>query len=350
MAIKTKQVLKSKQAEMEGGYLVEVSATSVGRYLQNNPPKEVTSVNRYLAKQILELKNSPIATGVKKYLMKQALTSKKSSTSRVSHYIAKQHVKGKNTRSSSSVSKYIFKKLLEAREKAPKTGVEKYLAKIEANIKKAEALALIEKYQAEEAKAAKLKAENEAQKSEISDRHDEKNDSEVSGSSVSQYLGGKKDRVATGVAKYLANQIVLQKNKPPVSSVQKYLKKQILSQKLDQNKSSVEHYLENRAGSNQKLVPKTSVSKYLTKKSILGGGFPRSSGVSKYLVRKSALATKLKILSGEGDSQSLEGQLILANETSSGMGTGVEKYLEKQHKSAAKTPKMSKVEKYLRSK
>jgi hypothetical protein len=349
MAIKTKQEIKLKEAEMEGGYLVEVSATSVGRYLQNKPPKEITSVNRYLAKQILELKNTPIATGVKKYLMKRSLVLKDSSASRVSKYIVKQHAKGNNTRSSSSVSKYIFKKLLEAREKAPKTGVAKYLAKIEASKKKADALALIERYQTQEAAEAKIKAEIEAQKTEVLDQHEDQSASEVSGSSVSQYLGGKKDVAVSGVARYLANQIVRNKNKASSSSVDKYLKRQILSQKLEQNKSSVERYLKSRTGSGEKQTTRTSVSKYLTKKKILGS-FPGSSSVSKYLARKSALATKLKLLSSGGNSQSLEGQLILANETSSNTGTGVEKYLDKRHKSTTKIPKMSGVEKYLRSK
>lgn len=351
MAIKTKQEIKSKEAEMEGGYLIEVSATSVGRYLQNKPPKETTSVNRYLAKQILELKNTPIASGVKKYLMKRSLTPGRRSSSRVAQYIVKQNVNEQKRRPSSSVSKYLFKKLLEAREKAPKTGVEKYLSKIEKDLKKAEALALVAKYQAQEAEAARLAAEKIAQQpTELQEEHDEIPENNVQLSGVSQYLGEKKEKTASGVAKYLANKIILDKSRPARSSVDKYLKKQILSQKLEQKKSSVERYLENKVGSGQQQTAGTSVSKYMTKKKILGGVFPRASSVSKYLVRKSALAAKIKLLSSEGNSQSIEGQLILANEVSSNAGTGVEKYLDKRHNSTTKTPKLSGVEKYLRSK
>ncbi len=120
----------------------------------------------------------------------------------------------------------------------------------------------------------------------------------------------------SGVAKYLASQLVTESKKPVRSGVAKYLSKQTQPTKVKPPVSSVSRYLEAQtaAASNKPAV--TSVSKYIVRHELLDEKQPQASGVAKYLSAQSALPAKVV-----PQNDSIFERVI---------HSGVAKYLEKQ--------------------
>jgi hypothetical protein len=321
--------------------------TGVEKYLKQNDRLPATGVNKYLVKKAISDKDKPLVSGVSKYVEKKEKTDAPSSS--VSKYLAKQALTQKVTLS--GVQKYLLnqERLLKASEQL--TGVAKYELEKEKLEKKNAAQILIDMYKEKEAKSARDAAQAAELKALIGEQESTEQAIEEpsAATGVGRYIQLKKSKPApSGVAKYIAGQIIRERQKPSLSSVSKYLAKQKVVIKPEIRLSTVEKYLQSKADLPRVKKEVTGVSKYLATQAILTKAKPPVSGVTKYLNNQAqlekqnpSLGKKIKraevvaiSIEKTGVEKYLEQRLANAKETIAVTITGVEKYLEQQAKNA----------------
>lgn len=263
--------------------------TGVAEYLNKNN-ESVSSVARYLAQQEVKPKVSGVTkylinkevndvdlTGVDKYMVEQ---SKIPETSSVTRYLINQELdKIKNTKTVSKVEKYLQQEALQASKLEAEKIIAKYLEEQRMLFKK-------RAIEAEKAELEQALALAEAQKTaDVAAGLDE------SATSVSRYIAQQEilnqDKpVVTGVDRYIAKQLIADSNKPELTGVAKFVAEQEMAEKANEAKTGVEKYLRNKEKDAilhpDEVVIESSVSKYIDSHK----NEPAVSGVEKYLVQK----------------------------------------------------------------
>ena len=325
--------------------------------LAKNETDGVTGVTRYLL-------SAPVISGVAKYIKK----SEKHSTTGVAKYVLRQTIAERSAPVPSSVSKYLLKVAKEP-QTPKKTGVEKYLAKQEKErqsaipstgvaryqaaqdlvAKKKAAAELIQKFReteeasaiaAKEAAAAAYEASRDFSKEEGNNLEVETSQTTRVGRYLKEQDAVHNNKKATGVAKYLARQIIIDSQKPTLSKVAKYLQSQSLTEKSKPKLTGVSKYLSKQQTTEKTKVYKesakvsSSVSRYLAAQEELESLKPKQSSVSKYLERQAKLIAMMpekRLEAPKAVSQEcLEGEFIPASEFVANRATGVSRYIENQ--------------------
>ncbi len=263
--------------------------TRVEEYLNKNNAS-VSGVARYLAQQEVKPKASSVTkylvnkkvkdvdlTGVDKYMVEK---SKIPETSSVTRYLINQELdKIKNTKTVSKVEKYLQQEALQASKLEAEKIIAKYLEEQRMLFKK-------RAIEAEKAELEQALALAEAQKTaDVAAGLDE------SATSVSRYIAQQEilnqDKpIATGVDRYIAKQLIANSNKPELTGVAKFVAEQEIAEKANEAKTGVEKYLRDREKDEilhpVEVVTESSVSKYIDSHK----DEPAVSGVEKYLVQK----------------------------------------------------------------
>ncbi len=315
-------------------YLLAAPAvSSVTKYVKKSEKQQLSGVAKYVLRQAIAEKNAPKPSGVSQYVAKVAKEPLPRKKSGVENYIAKQEKALRNAPLLTGVARYEVNQNLIARKLA--------------------ALELIKKYrEAEEeakklAKEAAVEAEYEASKAMLSDEQTSQV-GETPATRVGRYLKQQESSStavkATGVARYLARQIIIDSQKPVLSKVAKYLQEQSLATSKKPALTGVAKYLSkqhatvNKPKTAKEAIAESKVSRYIAAQEAIESNKPVLSGVSKYLERqvhleadkKVAIETELELMAPESE-KCLEGEFIPANEFEAKNLTGVSKYLEKQN-------------------
>ncbi|MEQ1558307.1 MAG: hypothetical protein ABL933_05130 [Methyloglobulus sp.] len=332
-------VIKADMAGLTGvaKYLISVPlVTGVAKYLKKNDNQPISSVQKYVLKQMIAERNAPSVTGVAKYLDKAG--------------------KQIPARKKSGVDRYITKQELASRSIVTLTGVARYEAEQTLIEKRQAAAAMIKKYRDEE--DAAREAKNIAQATSLASADVSTQNGEaieaVSATRVGRYLQeqnklAKSQPKVTGVCRYLAKQIILESQKPTLSKVEKYLRGQAVTLKKKPNLTGVARYLSKQhtevtPKAKTKLLPASGVARYLQTQSIGDSKKTVLSGVAKYMEKladldvsdKNILAIAIEAEIDEANDhiptavveECLEGEFIPAHSFPS--LSGVEKYLDKQ--------------------
>jgi hypothetical protein len=264
------------------------AVTGVTKYLKNHPELPATGVAKYVVKQSMLAKDTPVLTGVAKYVSKNLKDA--SPATRVDRYLASQALLEKSRPVLTGVAKYINKQASTASNVMLLTGVAKYQAEQDLLAKKEAAAVMIAKYLAAEASAANAKAANET----AQDVAVEPVAEVLAATGLGRYLQAQaklaeKKAPVSGVAKYLARQIIVESQKPALTRVAKYLSKQQQTKKPKPVISSVARYLEGQVAASTNKPALSGVSKYLSRQAILEKNKPQLSGVAKYLTAQSVV-------------------------------------------------------------
>ncbi len=165
-----------------------------------------------------------------------------------------------------------------------------------------------------------------------------------SATSVDKYLKSHKHDPATGVAKYMAKQILSVGNRPASTGVSKYITRQILSEKEKPAASSVARYLARQSIINREKPVATGVANYLSRLAKDEKANLPTTGVGRYLyeiekaARKAAAAelvakcieaeAQAALLAAQTQSESPEAPEV--QDEFDPAATGVSQYLAKQ--------------------
>ena len=299
--------------------------TTVTKYVKKSEKQHMTGVAKYVLRQKIAEKNAPVQTGVSKYLVKVA--------------------KGQSGCQKTGVDKYLLKQEWAVRNASVLTGVAKYQEEQDAVVRKKAAVELVKKYREAEAEAAKV-AKETAQAAYITSRLAEKELGDMveapAATRVGRYLQAQQavalvNAEPTGVAKYLARQIIIGSQKPTLSKVSKYLRDQSLHQikKPSVTVTGVAKYLSRQPPTIGPVPVKdkpveSGVARYLAAQEAVESTKPIQSGVSKYLHKQAQLALAASKQPEGNIEKCLEGEFIPANEYVPARTTGVSRYLDKQ--------------------
>lgn len=316
-------------------YLMTVPVVSgVSKYLKRKDKDAMSGVAVYLLRQKIAEKNAPQQTGVAKYLIK----------------IGKE-----TTCIKTSVDKYLLKQEMAEPKLSSLTGVARYQAEQDLVARKQAALALTQKYKVQDAEEQAAKQAEKETGMKFSDEQIREAEAglvaeAVAATRVGRYLQqAEKSMVkpTTGVARYIAQQIIKESQKPVLSKVGLYLRDQAAKENKKPKLTGVAKYLsklppvsENTSTARPKLAS-TGVSRYLDTQQVNAeSGKPVLSGVAKYLDKKlKEEASQIKQLENislketiETEFKTVVGEFIPAN--SFYANTGVSRYLDKINQTA----------------
>lgn len=316
-------------------YLMTVPVVSgVSKYLKRKDKDAMSGVAVYLLRQKIAEKNAPQQTGVAKYLIK----------------IGKE-----TTCIKTSVDKYLLKQEMAEPKLSSLTGVARYQAEQDLVARKQAALALTQKYKVQDAEEQAAKQAEKETGMKFSDEQIREAEAglvaeAVAATRVGRYLQqAEKSMVkpTTGVARYIAQQIIKESQKPVLSKVGLYLRDQAAKENKKPKLTGVAKYLsklppvsENTSTARPKLAS-TGVSRYLDTQQVNPeSGKPVLSGVAKYLDKKlKEEASQIKQLENislketiETEFKTVVGEFIPAN--SFYANTGVSRYLDKINQTA----------------
>ncbi|CAG7856245.1 hypothetical protein MCAMS1_00656 [biofilm metagenome] len=302
--------------------------SSVTKFLKKKDKTPVSGVSVYLLRQSIAERNNPKSTNVAKYLSKVAKDTSRNKT---------------------CVDKYLLNKELTETKKSSLTGVARYQADQDLVSRKQAAAAMIQKYREQEAtellaRQAAQEAGSHFSEDQILAAETDVIAEETAATSVGRYLQKSAKKVAmptTGVARYIATQIILESQKPVLSKVSLYMRDQAINQSKKPKLTGVARYLSKlppvteKASYNKGKAAPSGVSRYLDARAVSEINKPSLSGVAKYLESKSKEeASKIKKIedlrgrmAGEPAVKSIEGEFIPAN--SYHAETGVSRYLER---------------------
>ncbi|MBM4207389.1 MAG: hypothetical protein FJ190_05010 [Gammaproteobacteria bacterium] len=315
-------------------YLMAVPVVSgVSKYLKKKDKEAMSSVAVYLLRQKIAEKTVPQQTGVAKYLVKAGKET---------------------TRAKTCVDKYLLKQEMAQPKFSSLTGVARYQAEQDLIARKQAAAALTQKYKEQEAaiqlaKQAEKEAGMQFSEEQIHEAEASLVAEAAAATGVGRYLQQTEKSTAkpsTGVARYIAQQIINDSQKPVLSKVGLYLRDQAVKENKKPKLTGVAKYLSKLPPVTEKPVtarPKlttTGVSKYLETQQTAEPGKTVLTGVAKYLDKKSnEEASQIKKLEDlslretlEPEFKPVEGEFIPAN--SFYADTGVSRYLEKINKTA----------------
>lgn len=317
-------------------YLIAAPVTtSVAKYLKKTEKQQLSGVAKYVLRQDIAEKNAPRPSGVAQYLNKTAKQPSPVKKSTVARYIANQERAIANQPQLTGVARYEQQQNLIERKKAAAELVEKYREAEQESARLAKEKAIENSYEAAKAMV----------NAEISSSDNES----APVTRVGRYLlqnADSRNAKPTGVARYLAKQIIIESQKPKLSKVEKYLKDQSLHQNKKAPQTGVAKYLSKL---NSIVKPKqvksapvieSGVSRYLAQVTEAEAKKPVASGVCKYLERQAKIAlensNKPKAIEYSSAYEisdvevCLEGEFIPAGENLT-VSTGVSKYLERQN-------------------
>ncbi len=298
--------------------------TGVAKYVKKAEKQHMSGVSKYVLRQSLAKKNTPITSGVAKYIAKSTVT---------------------NQPRKSSVDNYLAAQERLVRNSVPFTGVARYEATQTLIERKKLAAELIEKYRIAEqdaVKAAQVAAVLAYEVSSASSNHEQMSELEDKASTrVGRYLkeqeaNGKSARQATTVSKYIARQIVIESQKPAKSKVEKYLQEQSIVERKKPKLTGVTKYLSKQPNTPKAIKPveklvESGVARYLCAQEELEKSKPVLSGVSKYIAKQVHSDIKsIPLIDNSVIEKCLEGEFIPASEYVPPVTTGVSRYLEKQ--------------------
>ena len=306
-------------------YLLSTPLVSgVAKYLKKQEKQAMTGVAKYVLRQTIENRNAPPVTGVTKYLANAA--------------------KQAPARKKTCIDKYLANQAQAEQNLSALTGVARYEAEQAFLVRKKAAAALAQRYREEEAEAslAKAAALAESQALSVANNEEAMVVEQIAATRVGRYLQEQAQHVKntkpTGVSKYLAQQIIIDSQKPAISKVSRYLRSHKSATKKP-NLTGVALYL-----SKQQSVPKVAptpkvklvqsgVARYLEEQATQAIK-PSLTGVAKYMEAQAKLEsskTKLLVQLKETAAEtSLEGEFIPAGDFIPASPTGVSRYLEKQ--------------------
>ena len=322
-------VVENQASESTGvtKYLMALPlVTSVTKYMKKQEKQPVTGVAKYVLRQTIADRNAPSPTGVTKYLASAAKQPSALRKSGVAKYLAKLELATPNLAALTGVARYEAEQDLVAKKKAMAVKIQQYK---EADIASA--------------KAVRSAAEAAYESSRLTEgMHYEQAVEAPAATRLGRYMQEqaelqKKQPKATSVSKYINNKIVLDSQKPVVtiSKVGKYLKEQELVQSKKPSLSGVAKYLAKqpiaiKPEKSKETLAQSGVARYLAGQTGAESNKPALSGVAKYMERQARLEELNKVtlrLPDHSAVKSLEGEFIPAN---SFVPTGVSRYLERQ--------------------
>jgi hypothetical protein len=302
------------------------SVTGVSKYLKHIEKNQISGVEKYLLRQSIGEKNAPRPTTVSKYLATVANSP--------------------SGKQKTTVDKYLLNLEFLAKQQVGLTGVARYQAEQSIFEKRKKAAELIERYIKAEKEAALAAAELKrvAYEQRLQEEIDTPETPAATG--LGRYIQkhAKSDAKTTGVARYIAKQIIAESQKPQLSSVAKYLRNQNLHTASKPTVTGVAKYLAQLdklpAKPKKVKLPPSRVDRYLDELEKSERLKPKLSGVAKYLEKVSKFKQDQPVLSlpsqgavdGLDQQKCLEGEFIpAANETTEPRKlTGVSRYVKQQ--------------------